>query len=450
MINVEQLQEDIANKNITDINKLLDDYHEADIAEVFEELTTYEMVFLLRILETDLAAEVFYFLESDLKEKIIDAYSSQEISEMIDSLYSDDIVDMVDEMPANIQKKILKNIPREKRDLVNALLMYDDDLAGSIMTIEFLEIKDYDTCGEALRKIKAQAGEVEYVDYIYVIDKYHELVGGITIKDLIIYSDDSIIDDIMDSNQMSVNAMDNIEDAIDMIRKYDYTSVPVLNHENRLIGIITMDDIFDAMDEEATEDIHKMAAVSPIEESYKKISIFKMYRNTIGWLLILMITATLTQTVMQKYDDVLAASAALALYIPMLMNTGGNAGGQSSTIVIRALVLNEIDTKDFFYVIKKELGTAILLGVTLAAVNLVRMYIIGGFVLPDFKVAAVITFTIIFTVAMAKSIGGILPLVAQLFKQDPAVMAGPLISTIVDALTLVVYFNLAKLILNVV
>ncbi|MEG0569410.1 MAG: CBS domain-containing protein, partial [Erysipelotrichales bacterium] len=220
MINVEQLQEDIANKNITDINKLLDDYHEADIAEVFEELTTYEMVFLLRILETDLAAEVFYFLESDLKEKIIDAYSSQEISEMIDSLYSDDIVDMVDEMPANIQKKILKNIPREKRDLVNALLMYDDDLAGSIMTIEFLEIKDYDTCGEALRKIKAQAGEVEYVDYIYVIDKYHELVGGITIKDLIIYSDDSIIDDIMDSNQMSVNAMDNIEDAIDMIHKY--------------------------------------------------------------------------------------------------------------------------------------------------------------------------------------------------------------------------------------
>lgn len=448
MIDLEKLRLDIEQKNVTHIKQTLENVHEADVAETFEDLTTYEMVFLIRVMGTEMAAEVFSYLDSDLQEDIIEKYSSREIKELIDSLYADDLVDMIDEMPANIQRKILKTIPRERRDLVNALLMYDDDLAGSIMTVEFLELKDTDTCLEAIMKIKAQANKVEYVDYCYVIDQSLNLVGGLDIKDIIISPDETLIKDIMDSNQGSIHANEPQEKAIEMIRKYDYTSLPVLNHENRLIGVITFDDIIDALDEETTEDIHKMGAISPFEESYKKISVFKMYKKTIGWLLILMITATLTQAVMSKFDSVLATVGSLALFVPMLMNTSGNAGGQSSTIVIRALVLNEITAKDFFLVIRKELMTSILLGVTLASVNVVRMALMPGFNQLGIQVILVVSLTIIFTVTLAKTIGGILPLIASLLKIDPAVMAGPLITTIVDVLTLLVYFSLATWILN--
>lgn len=441
-----QLEVYVQEKNIKLIKELVEDIHSVDIASSFDGLSTYEMLFILRVVDTKKSAEIFSYLEGDIQELIITAFTNQETETLINSLFSDDIVELVDEMPVNIQKKILKSVSKDRRGMINTLLKYADGTAGSIMSTEYIELKINDTCDSAIQKIKKQFDGVESIDYCYVTDRGLNLVGGVDLKDIVISKGDTKIEDIMDANQVFVMSNDDQETVVEIIRKYDVTVLPVVNAENKMIGIITIDDIIDVLDEETTEDIHRMNAIVPIDEPYKKISIWTMYKKTITWLLVLMVTATLTQGVMSIYEDTLNALS-LAIFIPLLMDTGGNAGGQSASIVIRALVLNEITPREYLIVIKKEVGTALLLGVSLATLNFVRMWILPS-IQQDIMTLFVVSLTLVFTIIIAKMVGGVLPLIAQSLNQDPAVMAGPLITTLVDALALLVFFNLANLFLT--
>lgn len=445
MTPAEKLQKYVKNKDITKINTLLSDMHAADIAEMYEKLPIYDVIFSLRVLETKHAADIFSYLDSDIQENIIKAFTNEETDELVDNLFTDDIVDLIDEMPVNIQKKIFRNVDPERRKQINALLRYDEDAAGSITSTEYIELNLDDTCQTALDKIKEQADRVNSVDYCYIIDDVLNFVGGIDLKEIVIHPNKTPIKEIMDTNHMYVKASASQEEAIDIIRKYDYNTLPVVNHEKKLIGIITFDDIIDALDEETTEDIHLMNAVTPFNESYKKVSIFKMYRKRIPWLLILMLAATLSQTIMNNNQKILQI-AGLSIFIPMLLGTGGNAGGQASSIIIRAMVLNEVTPRDLFYVIRKEVGVALLIGVTLAVINYIKMLFVPSLNV-DFFTLIVVSLTIILAVVIANCIGGILPIIAKTLNLDPAVLSGPFISTVLDSITLLIYFALASVIL---
>ncbi|MGL4382308.1 MAG: magnesium transporter, partial [Bacilli bacterium] len=393
-----EIEQYIADKKIRELKELLEDVYPADIADVLLELSSYNRSFLLRVLDTKQAAEIFAYLEPEMQESLIIAFTEQELEAITDNLYSDELVDLIEDMPVNIQRKILKTVSLERRPMINALLNYGDDKAGSIMSIEYIELRYDDTCAKALLKIKEQANEVESIDHCYVIDEFLTLVGGIDLRDIVINDPSVLISEILDVNQVSVLVSDHQEDVIEVFRRYDLTMIPVVSKEHKLVGIITIDDVIDALDEETTEDIHRMNAISPLEEQYKKITVMTMYKKTIGWLLILMVTATLTQGIMSKFEATLAT---LAIFIPMLMDTGGNAGGQSASIIIRALTLNEITPKDYLLVIKKEVCAALLLGVTLASVNFVRMILVPT-INASLQTYFVVSLTLIFTVVLAK------------------------------------------------
>ncbi len=404
------------------------------------------MLVLFRLLPKDIEIDVFSYMSNDMQQYIIQSITHEEMTTIIDQLYFDDVIDLLEEMPANIVKKILLNTDEKKRKLINQFLKYEEDSAGSIMTIEFVDLKKEMTVEQAIERIRKIGVDKQTINTCYVIDKNRKLEGIISIRRLILSNKDVLIKDIMKENYVSINTFDDQEYVASQFKKYDLVSMPVVDKEHRLVGIITIDDIVDIIDQENTEDFHKMAAMEPSEEEYLKTGVFELAKHRIIWLLVLMISATFTGNIIRKSEDVLQSVVILASFIPMLMDTGGNSGSQSSTLVIRGLALGEIKLKDIFKVMWKEFRVSVVVGIALSVVNFLRVYFIEKV---SFMVSITVCISLFFTVVLAKVVGGILPIVAKKLKLDPAIMASPLITTIVDAVALLIYFGIAKILLGI-
>ncbi len=433
-------------KNYNDIKSILIDSNDFDIAEYLNDLDKSNLIKVFRLLNKDKAASVFSYLDIELQQELINNLTDIEQVNIIKNLYSDDAVDLLDELPSNIVKKILNNVDKKTRNDINSLLNYKENSAGSIMTVELIDLKSDITVSEALKHIRKIAKDTESIETSYVISKDRVLLGTINLKDLIINTPNKKIKNIMNDNVISVNTKLDQEEVASIMQDYDLTSIPVTDSENRLVGIITVDDILDILEEETTEDIEKMAAILPTEKPYLKLSILDIYKSRIPWLLLLMISATFTGKIIEHYEESLATYVILTSFIPMLMNTGGNAGGQSSVTIIRGLSLDEIEFKDIFKIIFKEGRASILIGLTLALVNFIKLILLDRISL---IVALVVSLTILVTIILAEIIGCILPVLAKKLKLDPAVMASPFITTIVDAVSLITYFKIASLLLNI-
>lgn len=439
------IQKLISEKNYSEIKKNLDNLNIVELSELLNEFNSSELILIFRLLPKGRAADVFSYLSNEHQEIIINAITDVETKNLFNELYFDDMIDIIEEMPANVVKKILKNTNPNDRKLINQFLNYPDNSAGSIMTTEYIDLKKDMKVSDAIKKIRRTVEDSENIYTCYVTSKSRKLEGIIFLKDLITSPDDTIIEDIMDRNFVSVTTGDDQEKVADLMRKHDLIILPVVDVENRLLGIITIDDVMDVMDKEATEDFHKMAGIAPVEESYLKTSAFTMAKQRIMWLIVLMVSATFTGRIIKSYQDVLQSVVILAAFIPMLMDTGGNAGAQSSTIVVRALALGEISTKDAFKVLKKEFFISVIVSIVLAAINFVRLIALTKV---DLNIALTVSITLVFVVILSKIIGTSLPIVAKTFKLDPAIMAGPLITTILDAITLSIYFYFATLFLG--
>ncbi len=438
---------DMINKNqISKIRNELLELNIVDIAQLLAQMDKKHLVQIFRILPKDIAAGVFSYVPNELQLHIIESITDMEIKEIIDELFLDDAVDLIEEMPANIVKKVLKNTDEDLRILINQFLNYPEDSAGSIMTIEYVDLKKEMTVEEAILHIKKTGIDKETINTCYVINSKRILEGVISIRRLIMSNESDIIGDILNDDVISVKTTDDQEYIASEFKKYDLTAMPVVDNENRLVGIITVDDIVDIIDKENTEDIQKMAAIQPSDEEYLKTGVFTLAKHRIVWLLVLMLSATFTGNIIKKYEEVLQSVVVLAAFIPMLMDTGGNAGSQSSTLIIRGMALGNVRARDAFKVIWKELRVSIVVGATLSVVNFIRISI---FERVDVLIAATVCITIFFTIVLAKVVGGILPIIAKLVKLDPAIMASPLITTIVDAFALVIYFSLATLLLGI-
>ena len=417
-----------------------------DIEEILEEVDITVALMLFRMLPKDIAVDVFSYFPVDKQKEIVSCITDKELKYIIDELYFDDMIDLLEEMPANVVKKILLNSNQEERKRINQFLNYPQDSAGSLMTIEYVDLKKEMTVGEALAHIKETGLSKETVYTCYVTDSNRKLEGIVSLRKLVVSEENEIIKNIMNRDVIYVNTHDDQETVAALFRKYGFLALPVVDKENRLTGIITVDDIMDVIDKENTEDFQKMAAMSPSEDEYLDTGVFNLAKHRIIWLLFLMISATFTQRIITKFEDVLQSTVLLASFIPMLMDTGGNAGSQSSTLVIRGIALGEVHPKDIGKVIWKEFRISIIVGVTLALVNFLRIYYIEKV---GFNIAITVSITLFFTVVASKVIGGILPIAAKKLKIDPAIMASPLITTIVDALSLTVYFTVASLILHI-
>ena len=369
-----------------------------------------------------------------------------EAASIINEMAADDATDLIDEMPANVVNKILSKVDKETRRDINQLLKYPDNSAGSIMTVEYLDFKEYNTIKDAIKKIRHEYEDMETINTCFVTDKSRKLVGLIHLKDLVVNSDDLSLKDIMDEDVISVSTLMDQEKVAEIMKEYDITSVPVVDSENKLVGIITIDDVIDIIEEETTEDIEKMNAILPTEKSYLKLSIFEMWKSRIPWLLLLMVSATFTGKIIQHYENSLASMVILTSFIPMIMDTGGNAGGQASATIIRGLSLNDIEFKDIFKVIFKEARVSLFVGLTLAVANFGKLLLIDHV---GVSVALVVCLTLVLTVLIAKVIGCSLPMIAKKLGFDPAVMASPFITTIVDAVSLFLYFRIAVELLNI-
>ena len=436
-----QLKDLIELRQVRNLRSIFDEYNLIDLAEIVEQLELKEILFLFKTLKKDITSQIFTYLTYEKKQEIIQSFTSVEITSMLDNLYTDDIVDFLEEMPANIVKQVLNSVSVEQRADINLLLSYPEYSAGSIMSTDFVELEASDTVTKAIRKIKQQGKSAETISVSYVISQHRELMGTVRLRDILLAEIDDTVEDLMDVDVISVKTHDDQESVAHVIKRYDITVVPVVNDENRLIGIITVDDIIDVLEEEVTEDIQKMAAIVPIEGSYLKASIAEMTKSRITWLLVLMVSATFTGSIISGYEDALLLIPALAASIPLIMSTAGNAGSQSSAMVIRGIAIGELSSNDYYKVIWKEIQVALLSGLVLFVINWLRLMIFT----PEssWTVDLVISLTLMLTVVISKIVGGILPLLAMFFKQDPAAMAAPLITTLVDALALIIYFNLA-------
>ena len=443
---LEKIENLIDDKKYTLIRELLIEMNEHDIASILEELPNKEAVKIFRLLPKDIAAEVFSFLETDIQTNIITSLSDMEAASIINEMAADDATDLIDEMPANVVNKILSKVDKETRRDINQLLKYPDNSAGSIMTVEYLDFKEYNTIKDAIKKIRHEYEDMETINTCFVTDKSRKLVGLIHLKDLVVNSDDLSLKDIMDEDVISVSTLMDQEKVAEIMKEYDITSVPVVDSENKLVGIITIDDVIDIIEEETTEDIEKMNAILPTEKSYLKLSIFEMWKSRIPWLLLLMVSATFTGKIIQHYENSLASMVILTSFIPMIMDTGGNAGGQASATIIRGLSLNDIEFKDIFKVIFKEARVSLFVGLTLAVANFGKLLLIDHV---GVSVALVVCLTLVLTVLIAKVIGCSLPMIAKKLGFDPAVMASPFITTIVDAVSLFLYFRIAVELLNI-
>ena len=450
---LEQIEELIQRKRYAQLRDLLVPLEAADIASLCGELDEERLPLVFRLLPKELAAEVFVELDSDEQEMLIRGFSNTELKEVLDELYLDDTVDIVEEMPANVVKRILKHSDPETRKSINEILKYPDDSAGSIMTTEFVDLRETMTVEDALKRIRRTGPDKETINICYVIDDRRHLIGLLSIRTLLLAEDDDIIGDIMERNFIAVQTLDDQEAVARALSKYDFLALPVVDTEERLVGIVTVDDAMDVLQEEVTEDIEKMAAILPSDKPYLKTSTLETYKARIPWLLLLMISATFTGQIISSFEDALAAATILTAYIPMLMDTGGNCGSQASVTVIRGISLHEIAFSDIFRVIWKEIRVAVVCGATLAAANFVKLMLVDRLLFHNaamtIPVAAVICCTMVCTVLCAKLVGCSLPLLAKKIGFDPAVMASPFITTIVDALSLLIYFRFATLLLGI-
>lgn len=438
---IELISQLLEERNFTRLRTILYEMMPVDIAALFDELPEDDLPLVYRILPKELAAEAFACMESDSQEHLIHAFSDKELRIVLDQMYVDDTVDLIEEMPATVVKRIIAHTPPEKRHSINEILKYPDDSAGSMMTIEYIDLRKDMTVSEAFDKIRKVGVDRETIYTCYVKDSNRHLLGVITVKTLLLAPSDAIIEDLMDTNVICVDTFEDKEVVAKMFDKYDFLALPVVDKENRLVGIITVDDAMDVIQEETTEDFEKMAAIMPSEGEYLKTSVIKHAKSRIVWLLFLMLTATFTGMIITRYEAAFTSLPILVAFVPMIMGTGGNSGSQSATMIIRGLSIDEINLGDFFKVFIKEAGIALLCGTVLALVNGLRVYFTYG---RDMYLAVVLGITLIVTVLIAKILGCALPMLAKLLRLDPALMAGPLVTTITDTCSVLLYFIIAS------
>ena len=446
----------VEGKKYTTLRDILVTMNAVDVAAIFEDMPQDKLPLLFRLLPKELAAETFVEMDPETQELLIQGFSDNELKDVVDELYVDDAVDIVEEMPANVVKRILKQADPEMRKMINEILKYPDDSAGSIMTTEYVSLRPNMTVEEAIKRIRRVGVDKETIYTCYVTETNRKLIGMISMRTLILADDDDVIEDIMESNVISANTLEDQESVAQMFTKYDFSALPVVDQENRLVGIVTVDDAWDAIDvlqEETTEDFEKMAGMAPSDKPYLRTGILETWKARVPWLLVLMLSATLTSMVLTSYETSLAACTALTAFIPMLTGTGGNSGTQASTAVIRGLSLGEVEFSDTLQVIWKEIRVAVMCGVTLAACNFVKLMTVDRILLHNTGVTATVAFviclTMVFTVLCAKTVGSLLPLLAERIHLDPAVMASPFISTVVDVVTLIIYLQVARAILHI-
>ncbi len=443
----ERIIELIEEKKFSLLKEELNEMISVDIAELIDELEKKNSIIVFRLLSKDHAAEVFSYLSSAQQKDIVGALHETKLKEILEELYFDDMIDFLEEMPANVVKKILKASSEEERKLINQFLNYPENSAGSLMTIEYVDLRKEMSVKEALNHIKITGVDKETIYTCYVLDDKRKLEGIVSLRKLVLMEDDLLILDIMNEDVITTQTLDDQEEIASLFKKYDLITLPVVDKEARLVGIITIDDIVDVIERENTEDFQKMAAMEPNDEEYLETGIFSLARKRIIWLMVLMVSATFTGSIISRYENVLSTVVILATFIPMLMDTAGNAGSQSSTLVIRGMALGEIAIGDYLKVFWKELRVSIVVGVALGIINFARMLLLTKAGIP---IAFTVSFTLFLTIVMAKVVGGTLPMMAKKLKLDPAIMAGPLITTIVDAMALIVYFNIANFMLGLV
>lgn len=453
---IEEAERLLEEKNFYALKLLLQEMEGADVALVLDEFPDKKIGILFRVLPKDLAAEAFVEMDSDNQELLLSSFTDTEIKEILDELYIDDTVDIIEEMPANVVRRIIKNSSPEARKSINEILKYPVDSAGSIMTTEYVRLDEDITVEDALKRIRRTGVDKETIYTCYVTKPNRTLLGYVTAKTLLLSDDEQFISDIMETNVIVAHTDEDKEDVVKEMSKYDLLALPVVDKENRLVGIVTVDDAIDVMEDEATEDVEKMAAITPSDKPYLSTSVFEIWKNRIPWLFLLMLSATFTGAIITYFEDKLVASiagTALIAFIPMLMGTGGNAGGQSSVTIIRGLAVEEIRMGDVLKIIFKELQVSILCSISLAIVNFGKMLLVDNLLFgnPNITVSVAITvsLTLVLVVIVAKIVGCTLPILAKRIGFDPAVMASPFITTIIDAVSLLIYFNIAASILSI-
>lgn len=443
----ERLSELLSQKAYREIREYLEEENIADIALLLEELDKTTRIRVFRLLKKDVSADVFSFLDIDAQKELITALSESEAGDLIDNMFADDATDLLEEMPAGVVKKLLKNAEEKTRRDINRLLKYPEDCAGSVMTVEYVDLKKQFTVKQALDKIRKDGMDKETLNVCYVLDENRHLLGKVTLRRLILSHENEVIEDIMWENPAFATTLEDREEVARLFTKYDLLALPVVDSEKRMVGIITVDDVVDIIEQEATEDIEVMAAITPAERPYMKTGVLDMFKNRIIWLMLLMISSTFTGLIMASFEEKLKTVVVLTAFIPMLMGTGGNSGSQASVTVIRGLSLGEIEFRDIFKVLFKELRVSVLCGLSLLGANAVKMFLVDRLLMNNpavtLGVIAVVSLTLLVTVICAKLVGAALPLLAKKVGFDPAVMASPFITTIVDALSLVVYFSVA-------
>ena len=442
---LEKILELLEERRYPEIAARVKDMNPADAAVLLEELPQQNMPIIFRLLPKELAADAFAYMDGDAQEILVKGFSDKELDEVMGEMFLDDTVDLIEEMPANVVKRILRHVDEDTRKMINQVLNYPKDSAGSIMTMEYVDLKRSMTVEQAFDRIRATGLDSETIYTCYVTDSRRKLEGIVTVRDLLLSPKNAVLRDVMETNVKFVSTHSDQEEVAGLLSKYDFLAVPVVDAEERLVGIVTVDDAMDVIQEEATEDIEKMAAIAPSDKPYIKTSVFETWRKRVPWLLFLMVSATFTSGIISSYEDALAANLVLSSFIPMLMDTGGNSGSQSSTTIIRGLSLGEIRFVDVPKVIFKESAVAILCGMTLAAANFVKLLFVDRV---SMMVAAAVCLTLVVVVLVSNVVGGLLPMLAKRLGFDPTVMASPLITTIVDALALTIYFNIAKLLLG--
>ncbi|CDD62711.1 magnesium transporter [Anaerotignum sp.] len=439
---VEKWQELIEKGQYILLREELNEENPANVAEFLEELPADKQLFLFRLLSKDMAAEAFSFLDNDTQEMLVTSITDTEVRNIVDNMYLDDTIDFLEEAPANLVSKVLRNTDRETRALINRFLHYPENSAGSLMTVEFVYLSKTMTAKRAMEIIRKNGLDKETIYTCYVIDDKKHLVGVLPLRTLLFADEDKLVEELMEEDVISIATLDDQEEAANLFRKYSFISLPVVDGENRLVGIITVDDIVDVIDEETTEDMEKMAALLPSDEEYLKTPVTKLARNRIVWLCVLMISGTLSSAIISGYDAILSQAVQLAAFIPVLTGTGGNAGSQTSATIIRGMSLGDIRPRDILRVMGKEIQVGMICGVLLAALNFVKQTIFSPST--DIMVDLTVSVSMGFVVVVAKAMGCVLPIGAKVCKLDPAIMAGPLITTVVDAVALVIFFNVAQ------
>ena len=449
----DELTELLDKRDMKQLKRRMEEMNEFDVAEFLTEIGDNRMPMVFRLLSKEAAAEVFANFEAPEQEQIINSITDSELAAIIEELYVDDAVDMMEELPANVVRRVMRTATAETRNLINQYLRYPENSAGSIMTSEFVDLKKYMSVKESFARIRRIGEDKETIYVCFVISADRKLEGIVTVKDLLLADDDVIIEDLMDRNVIFASTTDDQESVSEKFSDYDLMAMPVVDKEGRLVGIVTVDDVLDVMEQETTEDFEIMAGILPSDKPYSRTSTFEMWKNRIPWLMFLMLSATFTSMILTSFEDMLAVQAGLVAFIPMLMGTGGNSGAQASTAVIRSLSLGDTEPKDAFRVMWKEWRVSFLCGLSLAVVNFVKMLLVDGMVLHNdvitVAVAATVSLSILFIVMFAKVVGSTLPILAEKIGVDPAVMANPLISTVTDAVSLLIYIYVAKLRLHI-